>query len=139
LIAAILNGLTDVEKWSETLVKMLKLDSEVNEAILVRPFQPRNRIQSSGYVVHSLGASLWSFYNSSNYRDCVLAAANLGGDSDTTGAIAGMLAGAYYGLSGIPAEWVDKLTMRIEIELMAEELYRLALERGEAARERAGA
>ena len=51
---------------------------------------------------------------------------NLGDDADTTGAIYGQVAGAYYGVEAIPSEWRDKLTMRAEIERMADGLYELA-------------
>lgn len=79
-------------------------------------------IKGSGYVVKSLEAALWAFYNTDNFKDAVLAAVNLGDDADTTGAICGQLAGAYYGMKGIPAGWLDKLTMKYEIEEMAVKL-----------------
>lgn len=69
----------------------------------------RDRIASSGYVVHSLEASLWCVGRTDNFRDAVLLAANLADDADTTAAIAGQLAGALYGMSGIPAEWRARL------------------------------
>ena len=63
----------------------------------------RDDMRASGYVSHSLQASLWSVARSGDYRGAVLLAANLGEDADTTGAIAGQLAGALYGEAGIPA------------------------------------
>ena len=63
---------------------------------------PENKIQSSGYVIHSLEASIWCFLNHSNYKETVLAAVNLGDDSDTVGAITGGLAGFYYGIRDLP-------------------------------------
>jgi ADP-ribosyl-[dinitrogen reductase] hydrolase len=137
LLTAVLNGVSNVKAWAEMLTERMSLDNEVMEAVLEVPYGPRAEVQSSGYVIHSLGAALWCFYNSDNYRDCVLLAANLGGDSDTTAAIAGQLAGAYYGLRGIPEAWVSKLTMRIETQLMADELHRLAIRKGEESAERA--
>jgi ADP-ribosyl-[dinitrogen reductase] hydrolase len=71
--------------------------------------QAREDIRSSGYVAHSLEASLWSVARTGDYRGAVLLAANLGEDADTTGAIAGQLAGALYGEAGIPAAWREKL------------------------------
>ena len=59
-------------------------------------------IQGSGWVVKSLEASLWAFHNSTTFEEAVLKAVNLGDDADTTGAICGQLAGAYWGESGIP-------------------------------------
>lgn len=84
--------------------------------------KPRNQIRGTGYVVESLEASLWAFYTTENFRDCVLAAANLGDDADTTAAIAGQLAGAFYGLDGIPAEWRDRVYDGAMICKMAEDL-----------------
>ncbi len=69
----------------------------------------RDEIQSSGWVVHTLEAALWSFNNTKTYKDGLLQAVNLGGDADTIGAVYGQIAGAYYGMSGIPDEWVSKL------------------------------
>jgi ADP-ribosyl-[dinitrogen reductase] hydrolase len=80
-------------------------------------------IKGSGYVVHSLEAALWAFYQSDNFRAGCLLAANLGDDADTTAAVFGQIAGAYYGESGIPAEWRTKVTMHDEIVTLAEQLY----------------
>jgi ADP-ribosyl-[dinitrogen reductase] hydrolase len=79
-------------------------------------------VEGSGYVVESLEAALWCFWNTTNFKDCVLLAANLGDDADTTAAVAGQLAGAFYGESGIPASWLQMLTMATEIGLIAERL-----------------
>lgn len=73
--------LLDIENWTEDAVK------------------------SSGYVIDTLQAALWCLYNSGSYTECVLKAVNLGGDTDTVGAIAGTLAGMWYGAEQIPAEW----------------------------------
>ena len=62
-------------------------------------------IVGSGYVVKSLEAALWAFYDARDFREAVLRAVNLGDDADTTGAVCGQLAGAHWGESGIPAEW----------------------------------
>jgi len=76
-------------------------------------FKHRNppEIQGTGYVVRSLEAALWAFYNSSTYKEGALSAVNLGQDADTTGAVYGQLAGAYYGLKSIPTEWRDVIAM----------------------------
>lgn len=74
-------------------------------------FQELNEddIKSSGYVVDTLEAAVWCFLNTENYKDCVLKAVNLGEDTDTVGAVAGGLAGLYYGLEEIPEEWIKLL------------------------------
>jgi len=84
--------------------------------------------EGTGRVVESLEAALWAFASNDDYRSSVLAAVNLGDDADTTGAIVGQLAGAYYGEGGIPAAWCEKLSMRDRIEEMAEGLLGLARE-----------
>lgn len=82
-----------------------------------------SELRGSGYCVRSLEAALWCFFNTDSYAGAVLAAVNLGEDADTTGAIAGQLAGAYYGASAIPAEWAAQLAMREDIESLASRLY----------------
>lgn len=87
-------------------------------------------IAGTGYVVQSLEAALWAFHASGSYREGCLRAANLGDDADTTAAIYGQIAGAYYGAAGIPPEWLAPLAMREEIETYAARLYQLSLEAG---------
>jgi len=76
----------------------------------------------SGYVVRSLEAALWAFYKSDNFRDGCLLAANLGDDADTTAAVYGQLAGAFYGEGGIPKPWIEKLALRSTIVSFADRL-----------------
>ena len=87
-------------------------------------------IRGTGYVVDSLEAALWAFHKSDNFRDGALLAVNLGDDADTTGAVFGQIAGAYYGEEGIPVEWRSILAMREQITEMADQLYELAEARG---------
>lgn len=84
------------------------------------------QIKGSGYVVHSLEAALWAFSKSQDFREGCLLAVNLGNDADTTGAVYGQLAGAFYGVDGIPSAWLQKLTQRDLIEQYAEQLYQLS-------------
>lgn len=83
-------------------------------------------IHGSGYVVKSLEAALWAFYHGDSFREGCLLAANLGDDADTTAAVYGQLAGAYYGEQGIPEPWRAKLAQREMIESFADQLYALA-------------
>ena len=76
---------------------------------------PREKIRSSGYVIDTFEAAVWSFVNSESYSECVIKAVELGGDTDTIAAIAGGLAGIYYGIggeNGIPEEWIDTLARK---------------------------
>lgn len=69
----------------------------------------RDEVKSSGYVIHTLHAALWCFKNTDNFRDAILLATNLGDDADTVAAVTGQIAGAFYGLSGIPLNWIAKI------------------------------
>jgi ADP-ribosyl-[dinitrogen reductase] hydrolase len=73
-------------------------------------------IAGSGYVVRSLEAALWAFHDAGDFREAVLKAVNLGDDADTTGAVCGQLAGAYWGVEGIPRAWLDALAKCEELE-----------------------
>ncbi|GIW79224.1 MAG: ADP-ribosylglycohydrolase [Gemmatales bacterium] len=81
-------------------------------------------IRGTGYVVDSLEAALWCFMKTDSFREAVLRAANLGDDADTTAAVCGQLAGAFYGESGIPRPWLDKLAMYQEIGDLAIKLMK---------------
>jgi len=85
-------------------------------------------IKGSGYVVDSLEAALWAFHRSTSFKEGALLAVNLGDDADTTGAVYGQLAGAYYGEQGIPPKWLAKLAHRELIESLADRLYTLSQE-----------
>lgn len=85
----------------------------------------REEIKSSGYVVDTLEAAIWCFLNTNTYRDCVLAAVNLGEDTDTVAAVAGGLAGILYGCggeSGIPKEWISQIAQRGWIKALCSEI-----------------
>lgn len=81
-----------------------------------------DEIRSSGYVLHTLEASIWCLLTTGNYADAVLKAINLGEDTDTTGAVTGALAGLLYGMEHIPANWKEQLARHDDIEELAERL-----------------
>lgn len=83
----------------------------------------RDEIKGSGYCVESLEAAMWCFFNTDSYKDAVLEAANLGDDADTTAAIVGQIAGAYYGYEAIPDSWKNKIYMHEEIREMADRFF----------------
>jgi ADP-ribosyl-[dinitrogen reductase] hydrolase len=80
-------------------------------------------IHGTGYVVQSLEAALWCFYHTSSFQEAILKAANLGQDADTTAAICGQIAGAFYGESGIHVGWRKKLAKHDEICVLADQLH----------------
>ena len=82
----------------------------------------REQISSSGYVVHTLEAAIWSVARTGDFRNAVLLAANLADDADTVAAVTGQLAGAIYGLSGIPKPWLDRIAWKDRLLDTAERL-----------------
>jgi ADP-ribosyl-[dinitrogen reductase] hydrolase len=106
------------EYWEE-----YPLTPEIDE-VATGSFKHRNppEIRGRGYVVKSLEAALWAFYHGQTFEEGCLLAVNLGEDADTTGAVYGQLAGAYYGEEGIPERWRSKLAHRELIEGYAEKL-----------------
>lgn len=76
-------------------------------------------IYSSGYILHTLEASLWVFLTTDNFTDAVLKAVNLGDDADTVGSVTGGFAGLFYGFEQIPSDWIEVLAKREEIEDLA--------------------
>ena len=81
-----------------------------------------DKIYSSGYVLHTLEASIWCILNSNSYEETVLKAVNLGEDTDTTAAISGGLAGIIYGYDSIPKEWIENLARKEAIENLCNKL-----------------
>lgn len=85
--------------------------------------KPEDAIRGSGYVVECLEAALWCFHQTDNFRDAILKAVNLGDDADTTAAVCGQIAGAYYGESGIPESWRQRLAFHDLITGLADRLW----------------
>ena len=127
----LINGSTAREayyKLQETVPGFLLNTMEVNPAevalynrLLVSDISllPDEYIYSSGYVLHTLEASIWCLLTTNNYAEATLKAVNLGDDTDTTGCITGGLACIVYGYENIPTEWLNKLARRHDIENLA--------------------
>jgi ADP-ribosyl-[dinitrogen reductase] hydrolase len=98
------------------------------DAVAAGSFHTRQppAIKGTGFVVQSLEAALWAFATTKSFAEGALAAVNLGDDADTTGAIFGQIAGAYYGVDGIPSHWVSRITRGDEIRQIAGALARAA-------------
>lgn len=79
-------------------------------------------IEGSGCSVRSLEAALWAFHHTEDFRSGALRAVNLGLDADTTGAVYGQIAGAFYGERQIPADWRERLAMAGRIDRLADAL-----------------
>ena len=110
------------QAMQQTILQLLKKEMFIEEDI---PFErliglsyeefkaiELKDIRSTGYVIDTLEASLWCVFNTTNYKDAVLKAVNLGDDTDTVGAITGGLAGIIYGYDTIPSEWLEVLVRK---------------------------
>lgn len=122
LIIALLNG-QEKSDALQTAAETANLCPEIKE-IAEGSYRHRKppEIQGTGYVVKSLEAALWAFQNSQDFKTGALLAVNLGDDADTTGAIYGQIAGAAYGLLGIPSDWRGCLEWGSEIPELATQL-----------------
>jgi ADP-ribosyl-[dinitrogen reductase] hydrolase len=107
---------------------------KINTLVTEKPWRHKSRddIVSSGYVYHTLEAALWCVYRTDNFKDAVLLAANLGDDADTVAAVTGQIAGALYGISGIPPAWREKLAWYDILCQKAYDLFQLGLGAKEA-------
>lgn len=114
---------------ADYMVKNFNLHPHVREVVegsfLVKP---ESLVSGAGYVVTTLEAALWAFYRTDNFRDGALMVVNLGNDADTTGAVYGQIAGAYYGYEGIPKEWREIISRKDIIKKFTENLYKAAKE-----------
>jgi ADP-ribosylglycohydrolase len=123
ILAGLINGVEREEvlarDWEplRRLVGLHAMNAEI-ASVAAGSFREKKppEISGSGYVVKSLEASLWAFHDGKDFREAVLMAVNLGDDADTTGAVCGQLAGAYYGESGIPDGWLKGLARKDLIE-----------------------
>ncbi len=84
---------------------------------------PASDIRASGYVLHTLEAAIWCLLTTDSYKTCVLQAVNLGEDTDTTGCVAGGLAGLFYGLRSIPDQWVQQLVRTNDVSDLADRFF----------------
>ena len=130
LIVGSLNGVSKPDLLSDRFGLLAELEqiaplspgiAEVAAGSFKRKAPPE--IRGSGYVVESPEAALWAFYHGGSFREGALLAVNLGDDADTTGAVYGQLAGAFYGEQGIPEEWRAKIYDREFIESRADRLH----------------
>lgn len=121
LLASLISGAEkDVVTTLDYVPQTAELCQIMSGAFLHKSY---TALTGSGYVIESLESALWCFVNTDTFADCVLAAANLGNDADTTAAVAGQLAGAYYGHQGIRRDWLEALHGHDDICALADDLY----------------
>lgn len=123
LLELVNNGINSAREYYETKEEFAH-ELSIYEDVFSLEIQDfdRDDIKGSGYVVEALKAALWCLLNNDTYKDTALAAVNLGHDTDTTAAIAGGLAGIYYGYDGIPSNWLDKIARHDYIEELCDNL-----------------
>jgi ADP-ribosylglycohydrolase len=106
---------TEFKVWYEKSPELSQFRHILEDDLV---FLSDDEVASTGYVLHTLHASLWCLLTAQNFHDCVLKAVNLGGDTDTTGCVTGGLAGVAYGMKSIPADWVQQLAGKDEVETL---------------------
>ena len=89
----------------------------------------REDVMSGGYVKETYQAAWWAYQTTDNFEDCIIKAVNRGHDSDTTGAVAGMIAGCVYGYSNIPNWMLDGLQWNDKIKHAATTLNLISTQR----------
>lgn len=122
LDVAIYSGIEKAEavySKNKELADFLSYFTEVNLETLKD--LPITAIRGSGYVLDTLKSALWCLLHTDSFRSCVLQAVNLGEDTDTVGAVAGGLAGLWYGMSAIPEDWISVLSRVDEIEALCQQ------------------
>ena len=116
---------TDVSVCSLREVLQRGMDGELVSYSRIKNMEscsklPADKIRSSGYVVHTLEASVWTLVTTGSLEEALLQGVNLGDDADTVGAVAGGLAGLYYGYGSVPAAWKDAMQKRAWLEEMCQ-------------------
>ncbi len=102
-------------------------NAELRAAIEGAALRSRDDVRSGGYVIDTTGAAFWALHHHDTAEEAIVAAVMLGGDTDTTGAVAGALAGARYGVESLPTRWIDRLQPAAELVQLADRLLELSL------------
>lgn len=123
-LVSLLNG-GDIANAPEAAVAGIP-DQRVIEAVLGAAAMSRDEVSAGGYVLATVGASFWALANFSSVEEIIVAAVSLGDDADSTGAVAGALAGAAYGGQALPERWREHVQFRDELIGQADRLLALA-------------
>ncbi len=108
MIALLIAGKSPAEALPAALA-VSAAPAGLHAAILAAPQKSRGKLPSTGWVRHTVEVAVWSLLTTDSFTEAVVQAANLGNDADTAAAVTGALAGARYGLAGIPQDWQDQL------------------------------
>lgn len=119
-ISDLTHGSNRVREVVDRLAKVLGEHMAGVRTAEVSPYKTREDVNNSGWAVSTLDAALWAFNTTENFEDGLVAAVNLGGDSDTIGAVFGQVAGAYYGFDAIPERWVKAVKTWKKVDALIE-------------------
>jgi len=108
MIFEMLHG-ADRQAAFDTALKEVDLDPEMRQMIVAAPGRRREQLRNTGWVRHTMESVLWGFLTTDSFAEAVVQVANLGADADSSATVVGALAGSWYGLTGIPASWQEKL------------------------------
>ena len=124
MVAALIGGAPTDDVFDTSFWQWGELHPEIDEVVRGSwRHKTPPEIRGTGFCVEALEAALWAVGGAADFRDAVLRAANLGDDADTTAAIAGQLAGARWGASGIPSAWAARLVSKERITELATQLF----------------
>jgi ADP-ribosyl-[dinitrogen reductase] hydrolase len=123
-IAALLNGvpIAGALSGSSAGIENAQVRSAIDHATPAK----REAVKSAGFVLDTLGAAYWSLLQTPSFEDAVVTAVGLGGDTDTTAAVTGALAGAHYGVEALPDRWRSQVQHRDELSQLALDLLKLS-------------
>ncbi|MCX6708425.1 MAG: ADP-ribosylglycohydrolase family protein [Candidatus Woesearchaeota archaeon] len=123
----LVNELISLALQGKTLQEMQKQASElsIDGRLTGALHQPTPLHKPTGYILDTLRAAFYALFTSKTFEETLIKAVNMGGDADTIGAIAGAIAGAYYGFESIPKRWTKKITIKKELEKISKGLFEL--------------
>jgi len=117
-----------VRQVVERMTKVCNDHVAGNKTEIQSSYQTRAEVNNSGWAVSTLDAALWAFHSTTSFQDGMLAAVNLGGDSDSIGAVYGQIAGAFHGYDAIPEKWLEKIKDRKKVNSLIESLLELKMQ-----------
>lgn len=122
MIAQMIAGSSPAQAYDKA-VKSVQMPMELQQTILLAPHRKRDELRNTGWVRHTIESALWGLLNTNSFEEALVQVINLGEDADTAGAVTGALAGAAYGLDGIPMGW--KSALQGEWPLGSQTIWRL--------------
>jgi len=112
------------EGGKDVINKVVPYIDEKVGRVIIEAENPRELVPSA-FCLDTLKCSLWAFLKTNSFEEAIVEAVNLGGDTDTIGAVCGAISGAYYGREGIPREWLSELEVRDEVMELARRIYEM--------------